>query len=298
MKTTTAPAFIRRGFSLIEILFAIFILGIGLLMIAAVFPIAIKWTNQDVHSTIGLVISRSAVAQIKANTMINGQSVFATGIYTSEGTTPPPTQYGPVAATYPQPYMYGTPNPTPSRGLLVPKAANTAPKYSARDLQARYWWQAVLVPDPADGASGVAPTPLASQSGAAPQTYDLFIFVYSKGDIANTYPQAGPLPAPNAAPQFEAQGASGAGMPIGSIGLDLKPVPDTGTVYAAYAGSVVRREIINLPGQAPTIGYSGTTSQYNSIGPNDVIVYAPPASGPAQEATSPLIYIYATTVTF
>jgi prepilin-type N-terminal cleavage/methylation domain-containing protein len=297
MKTTTAPAFIRRGFSLIEILFAIFILGIGLLMIAAVFPVAIKWTNQDVHSTIGLVISRSAVAQIKANTMINGQSVFATGIYASGSNTPLSTQYGPVAATYPQPYFYGTPAPVPSRGLLVPTTANIAPAYSSHDLQARYWWQALLLPDPADGASGVAPTPLASQSGAAPQTYDLFIFVYSKGDIANKYPQVGPYPAPTLAPQFDAQAGSGTGMPIGSIGLDLKPVPNTGTPYT-HAGSVVRREIINPPGQAPTIGYSGTTLQYNSIGPNDVIVYAPPASGPAQEATSPLIYIYATTVTF
>lgn len=283
----------RRGFSLIEILFAIFILGIGLLMIAAVFPIAIKWTNQDVHSTIGLVISRSAVAQIKASTTVNGISVFATGIYPNGGTTPLSTRYGAVAATYPQPYMYGTPNPTPSRGLLVPTAANSPPFYSTRDLQSRYWWQAVLVPDPGDGASGVTPTPLASQAGAGTQTYDLFIFVYSKGNISNLYPTVGPYPAPAEAPQFEANGPDT--MPIGAMALDLKPIPDI-TPPAAYAGSVVRREIINLPGQAnPTVGYSGTTASYSSVGNNDVLLFAPPA---VNQQTSPLVYIYATTVTF
>lgn len=257
---------LNAGFSLIEILFAIFILGIGLLMVAAVFPIAIKWTNQDVHSTIGLVISRSAVAQLKATGLAGTTAVTASGL-------------SGLSATVPQPYRYGTPNPTPSVGIVQPTYA-----YTTNDLNARYWWQAVLVPaTPTTAMTNVAPT-----VNAISPVYHLYIFVFSKGNISNTYPAQFLINNSNSnvlAPSLQETSYSGAAantsMPVGAIGLDLA------------TGAVVRKEIINPQGGG--VPYLGLSEEVESSNVNDPILFAPPANG---QQKSPLIYIYATTVTF
>lgn len=46
----------RKGFSFIEILFALFVLGIGLVMVAAVFPVAIQQTQAAVDQTTGIAV--------------------------------------------------------------------------------------------------------------------------------------------------------------------------------------------------------------------------------------------------
>jgi prepilin-type N-terminal cleavage/methylation domain-containing protein len=255
------PILLRRGFSLVEILFAIFILGIGLLMIAAVFPVAIKWTNQDVQSTIGLVISRSAVAQLKAGGLTGVAPTIITGL----------------SATVPQPYRYGTPNPTPSVGIVQPTYA-----YTANDLNALYWWQAVVVPVNPLAAQGVGYTPNASSG----QTYQIYIFVFSKGNVSNIYPRQvlvnssnSSTLAPSLAGTSYSAAATDLSMPIGAIGLDLT------------TGAVVRKEIIDPPGNGvPYVGFSEQVSSNNNQ-----ILFAPPAIG---QQKSPLVYIYATTVTF
>ncbi|QOV91771.1 type IV pilus modification PilV family protein [Humisphaera borealis] len=52
----------RRGFSFTEVLFAVMILGIGFIMIAGVFPVAISQTAASQEETIGASMARSAVA--------------------------------------------------------------------------------------------------------------------------------------------------------------------------------------------------------------------------------------------
>jgi prepilin-type N-terminal cleavage/methylation domain-containing protein len=266
------PNLLRRGFSLVEILFAIFILGIGLLMIAAVFPVAIKWTNQDVQSTIGLVISRSAVAQIKAAGLTGFGPMMVPGYSFN------------ADITMPQPYRYGTPNPTPSVGIVQP-----AYGYTNNDLKASYWWQAVAVPVNPSVGQGVAYTPNAPAS----TTYQVYIFVFSKGNVNNTYPENNqlwvrpntPTPGTIVAPSLYRTVLhfvpDDNAMPTGSIGLDL----DT--------GAVVRKEIINPPGTGTP--YLGLSENVNTSNADDLIVYAPPADN---QEKSPLVYIYATTVTF
>ncbi len=41
----------RHGFSFVEILFAVMILGIGFIMVAAMFPVAIKQTDEAIQET-------------------------------------------------------------------------------------------------------------------------------------------------------------------------------------------------------------------------------------------------------
>ncbi len=254
----------RSGFSLIEILFAIFILGIGLLMVAAVFPVAIKWTNQDVQSTVGLVIARGAVAQVKVAEQA-GQPIFVSEV----GTT--------IPATFPQPYFFGTPNPTVS--ICTTAAA------SAGNGQARYWWQGVLVPQLANGSSNIAPT-----ANAQTNTYTLYIFVFSKGDPNNNYyPQttsatATTTPYPSLyVAQFSQTGTPGNSatgyLPIGAMALDLN------------TGATIRKQVITPYGSTtPTVSFAGSGGSTS-----DGVVFAPPA---INQQASPLVYIYATTVTF
>jgi type II secretory pathway pseudopilin PulG len=75
------PARGRRGFSFTEILFAVVILGIGFIMIAAIFPVAIRLNQQSVEETNGAVVAQRA-AQIVAALASN--EAFAT---TSSGDT-------------------------------------------------------------------------------------------------------------------------------------------------------------------------------------------------------------------
>ncbi|MDB5357228.1 MAG: hypothetical protein JWN24_3681 [Phycisphaerales bacterium] len=57
----------RRGFSFTEILFAVMILGIGFIMIAAMFPVAIKQTQATQEETIAAAIARSGADYLGRN---------------------------------------------------------------------------------------------------------------------------------------------------------------------------------------------------------------------------------------
>src|SRR5256885_1959303 len=54
----------RRGFSFAEILFAVMILGIGFIMLAAIFPVAIKQTAQTGEESVAAAIAREATSTL------------------------------------------------------------------------------------------------------------------------------------------------------------------------------------------------------------------------------------------
>lgn len=56
----------RSAFSFTEVLFAVIILGIGFIMIAAMFPVAIQQTKTTTEETIGSTIARGAVNYIQS----------------------------------------------------------------------------------------------------------------------------------------------------------------------------------------------------------------------------------------
>ena len=55
----------RLAFSLIEVLIAMLVLGIGLLMVAAIFPVAGNWTRQSAEEGMAQSVARSALALIQ-----------------------------------------------------------------------------------------------------------------------------------------------------------------------------------------------------------------------------------------
>jgi hypothetical protein len=59
------PHEVRRGFSFVEILFAIFVLGIGFIMIAAIFPVAITQTQAAAEQSTGRAVAEGAKVQLE-----------------------------------------------------------------------------------------------------------------------------------------------------------------------------------------------------------------------------------------
>ena len=56
----------HRGFSLIELLIAIFILGIGIISIAALFPAGIAQQQKSTDDLIGSIVARNALTIIRS----------------------------------------------------------------------------------------------------------------------------------------------------------------------------------------------------------------------------------------
>lgn len=61
----------RRGFSFAEVLFAVAVLGIGFIMIAAIFPVAIQQTQATMEETVGTAVTRNGVAYLQGTKFLN-----------------------------------------------------------------------------------------------------------------------------------------------------------------------------------------------------------------------------------
>ncbi len=216
----------HRGFSLVEMLVSIFVLGTGMLMVAGVFPVAIKWTNQDSERTVAQIIATNALGSIESE-------------YTG---TSPPQFIGPY------PYAFGTDHPFTVQGSAA-QAGNSS-----------YYWSASLEPvtSPSGGPTtdGTTyrvsifvfsnPDPSAryptsgTSGGGQPVTTD---------GVAN-YPQLFYGPLESVVPSTS--NLTGA-MPIGSLGVDM----NTGSVFHLIVDPTTNTITMNdlLPGNPPPNDY-------------------------------------------
>ncbi|MGC8561467.1 MAG: type IV pilus modification PilV family protein [Phycisphaerae bacterium] len=259
----------HAGFSMIEILFAIAILALGLLMIAAVFPVAIKWTQQDANKTIGQIIANNAIGIIE--TKYNASNL--TGISTNLAPLPGIVTTGTTAGTLTlndRTYEFGSYSPYPAPALAP---TNTS----------HYYWTALarLSPDQPAGGTSV----------------DLYILVYYKGDYTYQYPYVPstsspePLPGgsyPGAVGSSEDGSGSGYGnaIPFVQAGSLTDPAFPIGAIGIDYSSGGVFRKIVNV---------SGAIVRSDGGPAGDTVLYCPPADN---ATASPLIYVYTTTVTF
>jgi len=268
------PYAAQRGcaaFSLMEMLFAVCILGLGLIMVAGIFPIAIKWTAENTQSSVGAVVAANAFATINSNVQ------YFQATHQSPDETPFNLYYQ-TCQWGSQPYAFGT----------------NQPDAPASGTQPQYFWTTYLQLLAAPNSTGI-------QAISTSSLYRVYIFVFAKADPNDTYTtQTGgmgleqqpsvssqvPLSTPY--PQIyagtfanvRADAGSASPMPIGSLGLDL----NTGTVF---------RQIISTGGAIATIP---------PVNNSDDVLYAPAATGnggiSATQTDSPLIYIYTGTVSF
>jgi type II secretory pathway pseudopilin PulG len=265
------------AFSLVEILVAIFVLSIGLIMIAGVFPVAVKWTADDAQTSIAQVIAKNAVATIETQ-YASPSGTFPVAALNLTATPPNYTGYGPFC------YNFGNSSPYPN--------ANPAPAAPGSIPPGVYYWSALILPA-SSGYAGITPGPQTSN------LYTIYVFVFNKGDINNTFTAGGPgalamqpiaqssgTPIATYYPQLYSGTLSsviGGALPVGAQGLDIS----TGTIFRAIVDVSGNYSITSVP--------TSTTSpnpNYTAIEGNTVI-YAPPAIG---QTASPLIYVYVTTV--
>ena len=268
----------RAAFSLAEILIAIFVLSIGLIMVAAVFPIAAKWTAEDAQSTIAQVIAKDAVAQIKAQYDANPTGFPATVLAGTDG-------YGPFC------YNFGNASPYPNNANPAP-----TPDTSTTPPPGSYYWSAYIIPATTPAGSSGIYAPAGGGGTQGSNLYTIYIFVFNKGDLNNTFTAGagGALPMQPVSqgttnsyyPQLYSGTMStvvGKGVPTGSQALDMT----TGQVFRVELDSTGNYTTTSVP---PS---STTPNPYYTAAANHSVLYAPPA---INQTASPLIYIYVTTV--
>jgi prepilin-type N-terminal cleavage/methylation domain-containing protein len=75
----------RRGFSLTEILMAVGILGVGMTMVASIFPVAVDQTRRANDTTMAALCARSIAATIRANRVnfVNRHHDYFKGLITN-----------------------------------------------------------------------------------------------------------------------------------------------------------------------------------------------------------------------
>ena len=271
----------RAAFSLVEILVAIFVLSIGLIMIAGIFPVAVKWTADDAQTSIAQVIAKNAVATIETQ-YASPSGTFPPAALNLTATPPNYMGYGPFC------YNFGNSSPYPNINPAPAAPPSTVPPPGV------YYWSALILPASSTiaGSSGIYP-------GMQNNLYTIYVFVFNKGDINNTFtagdtgaldmqpvPQSSGTPITSYYPQLYSGTLSsviGGVLPVGAQGLDL----NTGAVFRAIVDASGNYSVTSVP--------PSTTSpnpNYTAISGNTVI-FAPPAIG---QTASPLIYVYVTTV--
>ncbi len=125
----------RAGFTFVEILFAVMILGIGFIMVAAMFPVAIRQTQTNMEESAGAAVGSSAVKFLEqVNLQANQEAAGA-----SQWLWMPPTDGAsvPAGGPYPPGKLYSFRD---SRLALDTRiTAAVAPKITASE----FMWQAV-----------------------------------------------------------------------------------------------------------------------------------------------------------
>lgn len=312
----SGPPARRRGFSLVEILLSIFILGIGMIMVASIFPVGANWTRQATEETIGQTIAQNALSVIEqyyvggpcsgdiasgsaSNTVLNNTVDTPFRLQTMPGFIKIPTRL--------RAYQFGNTNPFPAPNPMA----------------CTYFWTAVCRLNP---AHRVGPITSSNHEFAGSYKYDIYILVFRKGDVNHTFSQ-GPTEA--AGKPFALMRDFGA---FDATNFPFRPenyipridlMPFQGGTYNANATPAV----VNAVPPVGMIGIGDTSGTVFRMGfdpnsgrgvprplllgqqqptdtPQESVLYAPGPDGVSGAAigntnfsSSPLIYVYQTTLT-
>jgi prepilin-type N-terminal cleavage/methylation domain-containing protein len=309
----------RRGFSLVEVLLAMFILGIGMIMVASVFPVGANWTRQTTEESNAQTVVQNALSVLGVHYGPNGDlhDFFAPNFFDPLGiptnswipnntnlnsvlkargspSNPFVLQAFPLFANIPlteRAYQFGNAKPFPA----------------ANPMGCTYFWTALIRLNPmhrggSNATNGVQPS--------ASYTYDVYILVFRKGAVEQKFSVAGGANKPGGYAEIPGtRNMTGNVAPPDPMAI----VPSVG--YANYAagqftsgqwtqvacppigqygigansGTVFRQVLAPAFGQA--------TPRPGLMTGGEPVVVSPAADG-ASNTASPLIYVYQTTMSF
>ncbi len=238
---------------------ALFILTIGIVILATVFPIAGDWTRQATEHTVAQSIARNAVAMIQ--TRMRPTDFFP--VTQDLSLLPQSAQLSALDHAY----NYGDDHPIP-----------TDQRHYQNCL---YFWQALVRQHPSE--------PLGA--------YDLFILVFKKGETSQRPVTGAPkgyqlIGGPDLPNLWLGPYRTGAEVPPpGEPPYDPRVFPPLGEYgIGARSGTAFRQRLGTEPGTA-----TANTPLAHVGADFEPVFYAPPAQG---TNVSPLVYVYHTIVTF
>ncbi len=136
------PARRRRGFSFAEVMFAVVILGIGFIMVAAVFPVAIQQTQNNGEENIAAALARQAANSIASLPTTLKNPCYVSGTATGPASVQMQLLFPPTVKNYvtgANPATLGTLSftnyPTPLTGTL----SNVSPPAIVVPLTGNRW---------------------------------------------------------------------------------------------------------------------------------------------------------------
>ncbi|MEO6435347.1 MAG: hypothetical protein ABIP55_06245, partial [Tepidisphaeraceae bacterium] len=111
----------HRGYSFPEVLFAVAVLGIGFIMIAAIFPAALSQTQATLEETIGTAVTHNGVSYLRGSPRLSAANLPYTNVNLG---LPPPLPPPPGAPAPP-------PNPGAVFGFFDPRIDPAQPPTQA-----------------------------------------------------------------------------------------------------------------------------------------------------------------------
>jgi len=315
-----------RAFSLVEVLLAVFILGIGMIMVASVFPVGATWTRQTAEESIAQTVAQNALSVL--------QTTYGTGGAMHDRLAPDflsgpaaanPANLNSILKSLP-PSALPSPPPGPFVLQAFPNFTNippserayqfgsTNPFPAANPQVCTYFWTALVRLNPAH--RGLDPNTNFVQLSST-YNYDVYILVFRKGAANHYFSPVPPVSSlPSGATYLEIPNMRGAFYPfdeglIPSVGYagwlrgqyaasQSPPIhdalPGIGQYGIGVYSGTVFRQVVDPNPSAPALPYQCATPPPFLIGGEPVIFS--PAPDAAASSASPLIYIYQTTMSF
>lgn len=289
--STSAASRRGAGFSLMEVLLAVMILGIGLIMVAAVFPVGATWTRQNAEETVAGIVARNAVSIIQSRYTQAGLSNVGNLLIALPGINDDANH--PSLPLSERAYDFGRNTPYPC----------------ANPSQANYYWTALIRQSGVGSQAGNPGVPVNLQ-----HSYDLYVLVFRKGDIGQQFSYEN-----NNGELADSRNRNNEiGVPyVAQVTIAnmqrATPTNPQNTLTLSLSGSlndssrsgvnqvVGSQVVLQETGQVFRVlsAQNGSTLVVNSEPPigliNPHLLYVPAADG---TTVSPLVYVYQTTISF
>jgi len=316
----------------VEVLLAILILGIGLIMVASVFPVGANWTRQATEESVAQTIAQNAFSVIQMHYGPSGDLkgylypdfITAPGTLNTAGNKNTVLQNGPLSPTLLPGSAFSLQVMPGFNGVPISERTyqfgSATPFPASNPAGCTYYWTALIRLNPAYQTASPTTNNIALSSS---YKYDLYILVFRKGAAEQRFtpPAVPPAGYTDITPLRDLDGMNGVDgletlIPAvayynyypGDHDPNRSPtvfnaIPSMGSYGIGAVSGTVFKQVVDANRLPTPVDFTvantgeGGTARPSIIqtGPTtfEPIIVSPPADG---TSASPLIYIYQTTL--